>query len=150
MKTTDLMIGDYITFAESLNDEQGPLIFQVVALNCPGEGEALMLLKGEKACDEMEIDDEWSGIPITPAILERNGFVNDSYYNECVADGKFVQVQIWAYREDNILIDWDGYTLRVVNDFGHPCEDITLQGSICVHELQHALRLCGIKKEVVL
>lgn len=132
MKTTDLMIGDYITLAESLNDERGPLIFQVVALNCPDEGEALMLLKGEKACDEMEIDDEWSGIPITPAILEQNGF----RYNELPF------VQGWEQFGLTLYCGGNGYRVNCGANVALIIDS--------VHELQHALRLCGIEKEVEL
>lgn len=126
------MIGDFITLADSLQDEGGPLIFQVVALNCPCEGEALMLLKGEKACDEMEIDDEWSGIPITPAILEKNGFV----YNELPF------VQGWEQFGLSLYLGGDGYRINCGQNVSMIIDS--------VHELQHALKLCGIEKEVVL
>ncbi len=139
MKTTELMIGDYITFAESLNDEKGPLIFQVVALNCPSEGEALMLLKGEKACDEMEIDDEWSGIPITPAILEQNGFVKSERY------------EVWKIIHDDYEMRITPWRFAVIFlEDGADKEEFSIPRPNFVHELQHALRLCGIKKELVL
>lgn len=140
------MIGDYITFAESLNDEQGPLIFQVVALNCPSEGEALMLLKGEKACDEMEIDDEWSGIPITPAILEQNGF-NSWEHGYMLKERIGMRGQTTSASSPIEIIIYEGSHSVIMN----PHEGKEFQGSIDnVHELQHALRLCGIDKEVVL
>ena len=72
-------------------------------------------------------------IPLTAEILEKNGFgVND--YNE-------------EYDED--------YGIEVEMNFEH----WTTEGGTCsgyfqtlryVHELQHALRLCGIEKEIVL
>lgn len=88
-------------------------------------------------------------IPLTAKILKKNGFVNDSSYDECVADGHFITIQIWSYNTENVLIQWDGITCEVINDFGNPCEKITLHGEnyehdIYVHELQHALRLCGL------
>lgn len=131
MKTTELMIGDYITIAESLNDERGPLIFQVVALNCSGEGAALMLLKGQKACDEMEIDDEWSGIPITPAILEENGF----------GEQIFERMSVWSILGFSIELNFSTWKYYWANG------DVEISS---VHELQHCLKLCGIEKEIVL
>lgn len=139
MKATDLMIGDYITFAESLNDEKGPIIFKVVALNCPGEGEALMLLKGQVACDVMEIDDEWSGIPITPEILEKNGWVKfQVYYRLRIDDSQYMEYYPHKGRLERIYDHKDGYHEVV----------FTVHGLNYVHLLQHALRLCGINKEI--
>ena len=75
MTTEELMLGDYITLADCFNDGKETLIFKVVGLGYDGENSALVLLNGEKACDIVEIDDEWCGIPITPEILEKNGFM---------------------------------------------------------------------------
>lgn len=84
------------------------------------------------------------GIPLTPEILEKNGFENDFYHDESVADYHFVRLEGYSYREDFILVTWCNGELNVVNDLiGEVkihCENI--------HELQHALRLCGIDKEI--
>lgn len=125
------MIGDYITFADSLQDEGGPLIFQVVALNCPSDGGALMLLKGEKACDEMEIDDEWSGIPITPEFLKKNGF----------GEQIFERMSVWSILGFSIELNFSTWKYYWANG------DVEISS---VHELQHCLKLCGIEKEIVL
>ena len=82
-------------------------------------------------------------IPLSAEILEKNGFVNDASYDECVADYCFVTVQLWRYHGENILIDWDGITTRIANDWGNLCESIELRDAK-VHDLQHALRLCGL------
>ena len=67
-------------------------------------------------------------IPLTPEILEENGFerVNGEY-----------QDVFYVYDGIELLID-DVYTL-----FGQCKMPIKY-----VHELQHALRLCGINKEI--
>ncbi|SEA78713.1 hypothetical protein SAMN04487851_11418 [Prevotella sp. tc2-28] len=73
-------------------------------------------------------------IPITPEILEKNGFINytDFYM--------WKEESLEPIHLDNY--DEDGWRLRINCD-NIPCE--------CkyVHQLQHALRLCGIEKEIV-
>jgi len=71
-------------------------------------------------------------IPITPEILEKNGFV----YN----DLPFVQ-------------GWEQYGLTLTvggNGFHISCGQNVSMIIDSVHQLQHALHLCGIKKEIVL
>ena len=156
MKATDLMIGDLVRVAK-----EGLCISKDTVVEIRGiDAESRLLEKGlvgHASC--VPLDKELGGgiwldylepIPLTKEILEKNGFVNDSYYSECLADGIFVDVQIYAYREENILIDWDGSSLSVVNDLGHPCEEIAMHEPVFVHDLQHALRLCGIEKQIVL
>lgn len=98
---------------------------------------------------EFSNDDAWfeslTPIPLTPEILEKNGFVNDASYDECIADYCYVTVQLWRYHGENVLIDWDGRETRIDNDLGIPCESIHLIDAK-VHELQHALRLCGLNE----
>lgn len=76
-------------------------------------------------------------IPLTAEILEKNGF---NYLN--ITD-------VWIWREGSSLpihldnYNEDGWRL-LINCDNIPCE--------CkfVNQLQHALRLCGIKKEIEL
>lgn len=83
-------------------------------------------------------------IPLTPEILEKNGFENDFYHDESVADYHFIRLEGYSYREDFVLVTWCNGELNVVNDLIGEVE-IHCEN---VHELQHALRLCGIEKEV--
>lgn len=71
-------------------------------------------------------------IPLTPEILEKNGFEE--------FDG-------WRILDmDDVEIRWIGTTLEISGSHGN----MDLPDVQCVHELQHALRLCGIDKEIVL
>ena len=88
-------------------------------------------------------------IPLTPEILENNGFIANEhvypypYYEYIVEEDKlkigfaFPQGNRTSYKEPWIYIDSERVFVEHL-----PC--------IYVHELQHALRLCGIKKEIVL
>ena len=73
-------------------------------------------------------------IPLSPEILEKNGFVpyeedEESFHDEnCV----FLKQSLGGY---GVCIDKN----RTISGLFH-----------YVHELQHALRLCGIEKEIVL
>lgn len=137
MTTKELMLGDYITLADCFNDGKETLIFKVVGLGYDGENSALVLLNGEKACDIVEIDDEWCGIPITPEILEKNGFERGS--DNLFSYGKGMYVMMWSkghYSVGQIFGNWSAFVEFAEIRF--------------IHELQHALRLCEIDKEIEL
>lgn len=77
-------------------------------------------------------------ILITPEILEKNGFIKNGVYNE------------WNIGEWNerpfIGVSLDRQCLRVK----HFSNDIFIEGKeLFVHQLQHALRLAGVEKEIV-
>ena len=65
-------------------------------------------------------------IPLTPDIFEKNGFKDIDKEEHCEG-------------YDIYWTNGDGYSINV--------QDLHLH---YVHELQHALRLCGIDKEIVL
>ena len=91
-------------------------------------------------------------IPLTYTILEKNGFSVDRTEPVCVADGAFVDRPVYKCAEPGWFVEFDGWTLRLVCDL--PEREITMGPScsenIYVHELQHALKLCGIDKEITL
>lgn len=78
MEVTDLMLGDLITFKDCQNDEN-PVILKIWQLNRVREAfvtinEAFVSIGENTALDKINIDDDIVGIPITPEILEKNGF----------------------------------------------------------------------------
>lgn len=79
--------------------------------------------------------DEVQPIPLTPEILEKNGFIEDGERHWTLSD---------EYTGDDVIGLYE-----VANGFTMPtsCLAIGLQN---VHELQHLFRLCGIKKDIVL
>ena len=139
MKAKELMIGDWVKVIEP--DRYAG-----------AQGTILSLTSQEGGYYEINISDVNYGylttdifnediepIPITKEILEKNGFEkdarNESYYK-----------WNWYILQDNVSYDMETGIVRLfkVSDltFCHPIG--------YVHELQHALRLCEIDKEIVL
>ena len=136
MKVNELMIGDWVLTLDSTHKEK--VFTQVDAIE---EGKHSILVT--RGCSNWFVDIDWiEPIPLTPEILEKNGFINDK--------GIFVyedetKVVTFFSKENNrpycnypfINIDCGCVTLNEL-----PIE--------YVHELQHALRLCRIKKKIEL
>ena len=147
MKASELMIGDYVTFKESIECDNIPMKVKIVALCFQYRGEedeALVQIDDDNACDIINIDNEVVGYPLTPEILEKNGFENigdDTYQLE--------EKPCWFW------VDFFNHQYGCEYDTStHEYEDdehrLKLYGIPSVHELQHALRLCGIEKEIEL
>ena len=133
MKANELMIGDWVRCTD-------PKPFQLKIID-----EIDHVACGED-CLMVDIAD-LQPIPLTAEILEKNGFkVRSRYiweqrYNYCCVKVNIapkIEIEGEIFDESPILLQVDGaiFSLDVIVDF--------------VHELQHALRLCGIEKEVVL
>lgn len=82
---------------------------------------------------------DYEPIPLTAEILEKNGFGDSFATNE----------KIFECEDFEIWIDFkeQGYWVCIKNKVS----DLYFEGNkMYVHELQHALKLCGIDKEIVL
>lgn len=89
-------------------------------------------------------DEHWYGIELTPEILEKNGWV---YNNE---DEKFFP-QTWV--GGGLMLQGAndcGYCIVVTSDYDDEDTNATPFVILYVNELQHALKLRRIKKEIVL
>ena len=84
-------------------------------------------------------EEDISPIPLTPEILEKNGFVKQAYDGWLISenDGR----RLIEYRTDY----FDGM-LRI-NYAEEPFSKLTIKVKY-FHELQHALRLCGVEKRL--
>ncbi len=131
LRINEVMIGDWVhsklhnvdTKIECIGDEPGlETRFHCVWLT-------------SKECWERHYLDEIEPIILTPEILEKNGFI---HYTDFYM---WKEESLEPIHLDNY--DEDGWRLRINCD-NIPCE--------CkyVHQLQHALRLCGIDKEIVI
>ena len=126
MKATELMIGDWVTGKKW---RENP--FKLIRIR--DNGKYFYGITSEGSQVGPFFLEELEPIPLTPEILEKNGWEKRPTGYVFYTDGK---------RYDNSLWYIFGSNTFVVN---------TAEFQIkYVHELQHALKLCGAKKEIVL
>lgn len=124
MEEKDLMIGDWVMY--------NPNVFIEDEYETAKEWFPTQINNGEDI--DLAIEGCYAPIPLTPEILEKNGFTKDLdldnvHYWFTLID-EHIRFSILHVRN---VFQWLGPL-----DFKY------------VHELQHALRLCGIKKEIEL
>lgn len=135
MKVSELMIGDIVTFKDCQNDKEH-VIIKIWSIN--QDGEAFAFIDDYESLDEIVIDDEIVGLPITPEILEKNGWEYNNYNNE-------------TENEEEYYVDRDGFEIHINGEkFEIRCIDAVNIQLKYLHELQHALKLCGIDKTIEL
>ena len=129
MKATELMIGDWVccTFWSE------PKNYQVDELKHCADNELKVVVRdiGFLIFPEKYIEP----IHLTPEILEKNGL---EWRGNCGMFKEDTDYYLELLKEDDIIwwsVNWAEYTLIPIH---------------YVHQLQHALRLCGIDKEIIL
>ena len=129
MKANELMIGDYVIRKnapkEILIVDAIDSISNIVYLDLDGLGITEKLENIEP-------------IPLTQKILEKNGFYHE--YN--------VGYVMEEYENEIIYNLWDR-KLRILKN-REQILNLEYFDEMCVHELQHILRLCGIEKTIEL
>lgn len=118
MKVKDLMIGDWVLCPQQFNNWH-----RVTAIDG--------LDNEVETTSDLYDAEEISPIPLTPEILEKNGFVEQA----------FIQNSIWSISGFSLECHFTTWEYYWANG------DVTIG---YVHELQHALRLCGIEKEIMI
>lgn len=148
MKPEELMIGDWVNFLidiEGGDTDYDPKVAQyqpmkIVSLSSwyNNDGEV------ESAEGVINDIDQVKPIPLTPEILEQNGF---EYYDNPVKslmtntiNGHYVEIRL-DRKEMAIWYDYDENNDGVYSDCLFPLP-------YWLHDFQHALRLCGINKEI--
>ena len=146
MEATELMIGDWIKLSEKADwvDNIKGMPVQVAGL-CDEDG-AIRVYDPRPDSNYRDFwsDDEedFEPIPLTDEILQKNGFdcsdpeVKQYHFKEGKEKYHFSLRQMYNKKNEK-----DGYAFYAFN---------VLSLIINVHDLQHALRLCGIEKEIVL
>lgn len=131
MKAKELMIGDWVWYNSNVFNED--------EYELPKECYPTKIESGEDI--DLAIEGCYEPIPITPEILEQNGFekVEDIGFSlYCKDKNGFGMYHI--YYHHHYYLDIDGY-VREIGTF----EGVNIQ---YIHQLQQAMRLCGITKEI--
>ncbi len=137
MKIDELMIGDYITFRDVQNDSFCPKL-KVCGLI---DDDVYVSNDGDPVLDVVDQDDI-AGIPLTTDILEKNGF---GYVEKDTLMGitHFYLGEPYYCENMNLHIGGDNNGVFWLNYLRNDIWSIRY-----VHQLQHALRICGIEKEI--
>ena len=151
LRSKDLMIGDWV---RGFVPDSNSTIYGIF-----NEQRIAIIAEPSKAYIELSIDDI-QPIPLTPEILEKNGFkkgigfgYSETYptycwgYHNDVTDLASVEVTFYDKPIGAVKV-----LVRMETNSLHPCGFNTFHSCDLenVHELQHALRLCGIDKEIEL
>lgn len=151
IKATELMTGDYVRVNRpGLCIEEGTVV-QILLVDS-AESIVNFNLKGSAGCKPID-DDDYVGciwlnyldpIPLTEEILRKNGW---EYHDE----NAMLFPQTWV--GDGLILqgtDDCGYRIVVPSDYDDQDTTETSFVLLYVHELQHALRLRRIEKEIEL
>ena len=137
MKADELMIGDWLQHTSGK-------YFQVTRIDMWSDGSVHFTCGHPNL---WEYNNEFSSIPITPEILEKNGFVKGDEISDTPPFDRDEEGNMYySYKGEHKFWGWwqpDNIYFIPTNAMGN----IEIK---FVHELQHALRLCGIEKEIEL
>lgn len=127
MKTSEIMLGDYFNVYPS------NMAIRVVAIH---KGKVAYRAACTGKLEWVRVD-LLRPIPLTPDILEKDGFKKDE------RDENFYKWN-WSVIDDCISYDKETGMVRIFNTSGL----VFVKILSCLHELQHALRLCKIDKTI--
>lgn len=90
--------------------------------------------------------DEYKPIPLTREILEAIGF-HDTYVSMTLEKDNVYKS--YDYYGHCVAVDMNENKIKIMHD-SRVLLDLWYNYTICVHDLQHNMRMCGVEKEVVL
>ena len=147
-----LMIGDFVIGCietDIVGEATYKILCKVTDINHYGDVRCEALKPFPNELDWQDGDDfSWiEPIPLTSEILERNGMhlynrKTNSLMEECNHSDIFEEDD--DYRVE-LSLDYDGSIRWTING-----DEYTIMPLDYVHQLQHALRLCGIEKTIEL
>jgi len=151
MKANELMIGDWVKVTDDDTDDS--FIGQVKVID---ELENINVQEGEDVAYPYSIVC-LEPIPLTPEILEKNGFYWGHTATEedfCGAVGCGYPDKGWCFDEGageiKIIFptETDGGLIRLDDQSADKYLELVFVKPIMVHELQHCLKLVGIEKTI--
>ena len=139
MKCKELMVGDLVADSRGL-----PMVITNVDNDYAYAHNYRDFWKG---CEFDNDDEPPIPIPVTPEILEKNGWCLNPIL-KCYSD-----VPSWLYEEDetNLVLQFStkqyGGLLNIFDERRiRNLSNFIWKNTLYVHELQHVLRLCGLNK----
>lgn len=144
MEAKELMIGDWLCY-------EGEHNIQVKGIDFPPNGNSAYISFGA----EFYHCDDFSPIPLTTEILEKNGFKIEEEYDKIYdTHNYYATLNCVDSKKRNVEVNYSTFS-NEITIFCHDRQNILLYCNLetqikHVHELQHALRLCGIEKEIEL
>ena len=147
MKAAELMIGDWVHVdGVQVDDVNGKPVYELIARRVKA------LWKGT-----ITLDDDYEmpafgcvPIPLTEDIIKKNGFeIKDEYVPYRHEDARYYRIE----KGNDICLEVDAggvLLVAIYEGYTGSFESFVINQLRYVHELQHALRLCGVDKEIVL
>lgn len=138
MDIRDLSIGDWVCAEQLCGVNNEPRLTPPMKVIVLDESWVNLEIDTEQG-DPFEFEpSEIRGIPITAEVLEKNGFVKQGEYNEWnIGTWRTPYLLGVSLERPSIIIKWDG-------------SSIFIDQAKYVHQLQHALRLANVEKEITL
>lgn len=129
IKISELSIGDWVR----VDDFDKVLIKRVSAID--GTRNQIGIIKNNRSGIYWYYDDEFEPIPLTPEILEKNGFEE-------------LKDKSWVGHNHHCHIQQHRSSWTLLANKRGFYRTIRFEGLEFVHQLQNALRLAGVEKEI--
>lgn len=136
IKVEDLGVGDWVRVRMCKCDYDDPDTLDAKVLSIVGNSVGVGYDKSGIVMSAFV--DDLQPIPITAEVLEKNGFKKNGVYNEWnIGTWRTPYLLSVSLGRPAITIKWNGCS-------------VFIDQAKYVHQLQHALRLVGVGKEIVL
>ena len=136
ISVNDLSVGDLVCAEQLCGVHSEPRLTPPMKVVGLGESWVNLEIDPEQG-DPFEYEpSEIRGVPITAEVLEQNGFTHDKWSKE-----------IWRYEDEESEVKYYIENGVLVITTGNCKINMVCK---CVAELQHALRLAKVEKEIVL
>lgn len=141
MKTNELMIGDWFRFRYTIDGREKVKTFRISQI----ENELGEYYVWGNGFGRMCFPERLEPIPLTPEILEKNGFKMAKWKE----DEPVGLLGEWWDNRGQVLVKRFDFTL-LGEVYSVKANNSRISNIRYVHDLQHALRICGIEKEIVI
>lgn len=143
MKANELMVGDFLRYKQDFPNTH---LQEKIVKVCGIRGRVDVITIDDGNYHESVHPDWLEPIPITAEILEKNGMKVFEHRNPWQEAKNLIKK--WYSKDGRFYVSYyrvgDMFTYTVGNNVSRIC------GIKNVHQLQNALRLCGIEKEIII